>query len=57
MKQNITDAPIIRSEVTYLEMPSNPTVDPVDLTPFRLERTSNLSVPAYLDIYTASCTL
>jgi len=57
MKQNITAAPIIRSEVTYLEMPSNPTVDPVDLTPFRLERTSNMSVPAYLDIYTASCTL
>jgi hypothetical protein len=57
MKQNITDAPIIRSEVTYLEMTSNPTLDPVDLTPFRLERTSYLSVSAYLDIYKASCTL
>lgn len=45
--------PIIRSEVTYLEMTSNPNVEQPDLKPFELRKISNIDVASYLDIYKA----
>jgi len=47
------DVPIIRSEVTYLEMISNPNVGQADLGHFQLRKVSNIDVASYLDIYKA----
>lgn len=43
--------PLIRSEITYLEMTANPKLSEPDLGVFRLQRVENLSVEDYLDIY------
>lgn len=52
MKKNTnTEAPIIHSEITYLEMTSNPRVDLIDLAPFKLRKVDNMDANSYLDIY------
>jgi GNAT superfamily N-acetyltransferase len=52
-KNDALDVPIIRSEVTYLGMTSNPNVEPADLGHFQLRKASNINVTSYLDIYKA----
>jgi len=47
------DVPVIRSSVTYLEMRSDPSFQPIELGGFELLRTARIEVAAYLDIYKA----
>jgi hypothetical protein len=45
------DIPVILSQVTYLEMVSDPRAQPVELGRFCMRRVENMSVGDYLDIY------
>ena len=45
--------PIIKSQVTYLEMITNPKLQPVDLGDFILKRNLHPTVDEYIDIYKA----